>query len=118
MQMRLYLSLLTLLTSCKIFCCAESNQCPDGKTSCPVSSTCCHLSNGSFGCCPIQNAVCCEDSLHCCPGGYKCDVTKGVCMMGAETVPLLKKIPATTTTVRQLVYLLEIKIKILRSVVN
>ena len=73
---------------------AKENQCPVGKASCHDDSTCCALSNGSFGCCPIQNAVCCGESVHCCPDGYTCDVIKGVCKMGRKLVPLLKKIPA------------------------
>ena len=32
-----------------------------------------------FGCCPFEDAVCCEDKLHCCPNGYKCDLAKGKC---------------------------------------
>ncbi|VDO74014.1 unnamed protein product [Heligmosomoides polygyrus] len=42
-------------------------------TTCPASSTCCKVS--SLGrihhmCCPLQNAVCCEEV--CCPAGYHC----------------------------------------------
>lgn len=92
-------SVLTLFFSFVILSCAKGNQCPGGKTSCPDDSTCCSLHNGSFGCCPIKNAVCCQDSVHCCPGGYTCDIIKGVCQMGDKSKPLLEKIPAMPTLV-------------------
>ncbi|WKX89079.1 hypothetical protein Q1695_008604 [Nippostrongylus brasiliensis] len=41
--------------------------------SCPARSTCCTTSTlGRIRhmCCPLQNAVCCEDT--CCPAGYHC----------------------------------------------
>ena len=73
---------------------AKENECPGGKASCPDDSTCFVLNNGSFGCCPILNAVSCGDSVHCCPDRYACDVIKGICKLGRESVPLLKKIPS------------------------
>lgn len=88
---------LTLLFSFMILSWANENQCPGNKTSCPDDSTCCRLHDGSYGCCPIKNAVCCQDSVHCCPGGFSCDVVKGVCQMGDKSKPLLKKIPAIPT---------------------
>ena len=90
---------LTLLFSFMILSWANENQCPGNKTSCPDDSTCCRLHDGSYGCCPIKNAVCCQDSVHCCPGGFSCDVIKGVCQMGDKSKPLLKKIPAIPTVV-------------------
>ncbi|KAK2165648.1 hypothetical protein LSH36_47g04018 [Paralvinella palmiformis] len=47
--------------------------CPDHRTQCPDGETCCILSSGQYGCCPIPNAVCCSDHLHCCPSGMICD---------------------------------------------
>ena len=44
--------------------------CPGGGAQCPSGTTCCQLSSGEYGCCPIPNAVCCNDHLHCCPSGY------------------------------------------------
>lgn len=38
--------------------------CPDGCSFCPNGYTCCKMNDGSFGCCPLPNAVCCEDHLH------------------------------------------------------
>ena len=52
--------------------------CRDG-TTCPRGNTCCELSDGTYGCCPQPNAVCCSDHKHCCPEGYQCDVEKNTC---------------------------------------
>ena len=32
------------------------------------------------GCCPLDHAVCCDDRLHCCPQGTKCEMDKGACV--------------------------------------
>ncbi|CAI2733173.1 unnamed protein product [Schistosoma spindalis] len=47
--------------------------CPGGKAKCPDSATCCKLSSGQYACCPIPNAICCTDDIHCCPSGTSCD---------------------------------------------
>jgi len=47
-------------------------ECPDGQSQCPDGSTCCKLSSGEWGCCPLPNAFCCSDGVHCCPNGYSC----------------------------------------------
>ena len=41
---------------------------------CPVYATCCgsKFSASRFGCCPWKNAVCCKNSLTCCPEGTEC----------------------------------------------
>lgn len=45
----------------------QSNQvCPDQKSVCSDSSTCCLLESGAYGCCPLPKAVCCSDQIHCC----------------------------------------------------
>ncbi|CAF1486655.1 unnamed protein product [Adineta steineri] len=53
--------------------------CPGGSSSCPDGSTCCQLSSGQYGCCPLVDAVCCSDHLHCCPQGTTCDVEHSRC---------------------------------------
>ncbi|ELT89599.1 hypothetical protein CAPTEDRAFT_60732, partial [Capitella teleta] len=53
--------------------------CPDKKSTCPKGSTCCLLTSGQFGCCPLDEAVCCDDGEHCCPHGYTCDSSAGTC---------------------------------------
>jgi hypothetical protein len=42
----------------------------------------------------MENAVCCEDHLHCCPEGYTCDVKDGRCNKGDVSQPFLQKIKA------------------------
>lgn len=57
-----------------------SAQCPDKKSVCPGSTTCCALSGGQYGCCPYPEATCCKDGAHCCPNGYQCDLDRGACV--------------------------------------
>ncbi|RMX59728.1 hypothetical protein pdam_00019018 [Pocillopora damicornis] len=66
-------------------------KCPDG-CSCLDYETCCELADGSYGCCPLPHAVCCEDHKHCCPSGYRCDLAAGMCVTGNVRLPMLKKI--------------------------
>ncbi|PNI17697.1 GRN isoform 9, partial [Pan troglodytes] len=49
-------------------------QCPDSQFECPDFSTCCVMVDGSWGCCPMPQASCCEDRVHCCPHGAFCDL--------------------------------------------
>ena len=53
----------------------DNTVCPDGSF-CPGAETCCILASGKYGCCPISNATCCPDKLHCCPGVYTCNGLK------------------------------------------
>ncbi|XP_043440649.1 progranulin isoform X2 [Prionailurus bengalensis] len=69
-------------------------QCPDGRFECPNSSTCCTMLDGSWGCCPMPQASCCEDKVHCCPHGTACDLAHARCLTATGTHPLAKKIPA------------------------
>ena len=98
-QMKWHISVLSLISCCVILVCAESNQCPDSKAVCPEATTCCQLNNNTFGCCPVENAVCCKDSIHCCPVGYSCDIEKGVCKLEGKSVPLLEKVPSMPVSV-------------------
>lgn len=69
--------------------------CPDQESECPDDTTCCQLLSGSWGCCPLAKAVCCEDKLHCCPEGTKCDVAHSKCVSASlESFPMLEKVPA------------------------
>ena len=68
--------------------------CPDQKSECGDSSTCCMLDSGEYGCCPVPNAKCCEDREHCCPEGYSCKTGDGTCVKGDKVVAMLKKQPA------------------------
>ena len=47
-------------------------RCQDGTSECPSGNTCCKLSSGEYGCCPLPKAVCCSDGVHCYPNGYSC----------------------------------------------
>uniref|UniRef100_A0A8C1VAI6 Granulin a n=1 Tax=Cyprinus carpio TaxID=7962 RepID=A0A8C1VAI6_CYPCA len=64
----------------------------DEQSSCPADSTCCYLSTGEWGCCPLPEAVCCPDQQHCCPKGYRCDLRRRSCIkttwLHVEIVPL------------------------------
>ena len=53
--------------------------CPDAISSCGAGQTCGQFVGGRWGCCPLEHAVLCGDSRHCCPKGYSCDKTAGVC---------------------------------------
>ncbi|XP_068274823.1 progranulin [Nyctibius grandis] len=67
----------------------------DEQTSCPDGNTCCRLASGAWGCCPLEEAVCCDDHVHCCPQGYTCDPSGGSCLDGGGTrLPWLRKTPA------------------------
>ncbi|XP_051872024.1 granulin 1 [Pristis pectinata] len=53
---------------------SAAQRCPDGG-SCPNESTCCKLQTGNYGCCPLEETVCCFHGLSCCPADYKRDIT-------------------------------------------
>ncbi|XP_023377317.1 granulins isoform X3 [Pteropus vampyrus] len=72
-------------------------QCPDSQFQCSNSSTCCTMLDGSWGCCPMPQASCCEDKVHCCPHGTTCDLARARCLTATGTYPLAKKIPAQRT---------------------
>uniref|UniRef100_A0A915LBJ3 Granulins domain-containing protein n=1 Tax=Romanomermis culicivorax TaxID=13658 RepID=A0A915LBJ3_ROMCU len=54
--------------------------CDDQKSKCPDEATCCKLSSGNWGCCPMPQAVCCSDGVHCCPENTICDLDQGRCV--------------------------------------
>ncbi|XP_065896567.1 progranulin-like [Dysidea avara] len=70
--------------------------CPGGKSVCPSGETCCPTAKQDvFGCCPVHEAVCCDDHIHCCPKGFTCDIQNGTCyesITGKKT-PLLTRQP-------------------------
>eukprot|EP00062_Callorhinchus_milii_P021254 gi/632977774/ref/XP_007905535.1/ PREDICTED: granulins isoform X1 [Callorhinchus milii] len=67
----------------------------DGTVSCPTGATCCRASSGGWSCCPLPQAVCCEDHIHCCPTGHTCNLTKGTCDVPGFPIPWFTKNPAT-----------------------
>ena len=82
------------LTETKSLTNPENVVCPDGQSQCPDGNTCCKLTTGQWGCCPLPNAVCCSDGEHCCPQGYTCNTGSGTCSQGTKTLPMYKKQPA------------------------
>ncbi|CAH8555015.1 unnamed protein product [Schistosoma turkestanicum] len=54
--------------------------CPDPLYECPADTTCCYTSEEGWACCPMPQAVCCNDGEHCCPNGYRCDLSVGNCV--------------------------------------
>ncbi|XP_068932217.1 progranulin isoform X4 [Petaurus breviceps papuanus] len=71
--------------------------CPDARSQCSEGTTCCKLSTGSYGCCPLPNAVCCPDHLHCCPEGTVCDLQMSKCLSKkGDTTDFVTKLPAET----------------------
>ncbi|KAI7803277.1 granulin a isoform X2 [Triplophysa rosa] len=70
----------------------------DEHTSCPDHTTCCFITKtNKWGCCPLPNAVCCSDGEHCCPTGYKCDVSTVSCIQNDVVIPWYNKITAQST---------------------
>ena len=68
-------------------------QCEDG-TNCPDHATCCQMESGSFGCCPYEEAVCCQQD-YCCPqfgrcDGARCQLGNGLEIAAARRFPALK----------------------------
>ncbi|XP_024140576.1 granulin b [Oryzias melastigma] len=67
----------------------------DADTVCPGRTTCCKESSGRWACCPLPQAVCCSDLQHCCPKGYKCNVSEQTCERpGGPSLPWQQKLPA------------------------
>ncbi|KAJ8284443.1 hypothetical protein COCON_G00032930 [Conger conger] len=70
-----------------------SVECLDHVTTCPDETTCCMLNNGSYGCCPMLQAVCCVDHLHCCPEDTTCDLVHSMCVGASGNITWATKIP-------------------------
>uniref|UniRef100_A0A8C7FIW6 Granulin b n=1 Tax=Oncorhynchus kisutch TaxID=8019 RepID=A0A8C7FIW6_ONCKI len=70
----------------------------DKSTSCPGKSTCCKTTTGNWACCPLPNAVCCDDHLHCCPHGTVCNLEASTCDdPSGFNMPWVTKVAALTT---------------------
>ncbi|XP_053121820.1 progranulin isoform X2 [Hemicordylus capensis] len=69
-------------------------QCPDGESECPNESTCCLMADGNWGCCPMPEAACCADKIHCCPHDATCDLKRARCLVASGEQPLGTKFPA------------------------
>lgn len=69
--------------------------CPGGTSYCADGSTCCILSTGQYGCCPYPSATCCNDRIHCCPSGTRCDSTSQYCLQANTQMRVAPKRPRT-----------------------
>ncbi|KAL7860873.1 hypothetical protein AOLI_G00172220 [Acnodon oligacanthus] len=69
---------------------------------CPEGDTCCKNAQGGWGCCPLSEAVCCDDFVHCCPHGKKCNVAAGTCEDPSGSEPWLEKNPSLPIRGRKL----------------
>jgi hypothetical protein len=65
--------------------------CPDLKGQCSAGSSCCLQADTKlYGCCPKENAVCCDGGKTCCPTGYTCSDKQHTCVKSAAAeVPFL-----------------------------
>ena len=81
--MKVFVALLVLKLTTALVCLDKRFECPDGHS-------CCQLTTGEQGCCPLPKAVCCFDGVHCCPHAYECD-HRGFCTRGMEIVPMARK---------------------------
>ncbi|EHB09254.1 Granulin [Heterocephalus glaber] len=70
--------------------------CPDKRSQCPDSTTCCQLPSGEYGCCPMPSAICCSDHLHCCPQDTVCDLKQSKCLSREKATALLPMLPSWT----------------------
>lgn len=80
----------------------ENSKC-DESTSCPGEATCCKTEGGTWACCPLPKAVCCDDHIHCCPHGSVCNLEAETCDDPSgisPLLPLLTKVPALTSRVQ------------------
>uniref|UniRef100_A0A671L100 Granulins-like n=1 Tax=Sinocyclocheilus anshuiensis TaxID=1608454 RepID=A0A671L100_9TELE len=66
--------------------CNDTAACPDG-------TTCCKTKEGGWACCPLPQAVCCDDFIHCCPHGTTCNVAAGSCDESSGSEPWFEKLP-------------------------
>ncbi|CAL8259263.1 unnamed protein product [Arctogadus glacialis] len=78
--------------------CNESVACAD-------ETTCCQTTAGEWACCPMPEAVCCQDHRHCCPHATVCNLAQSRCDPArghAPSVPWLTKLPALSLSARSL----------------
>ncbi|XP_020653649.3 progranulin isoform X1 [Pogona vitticeps] len=82
---------------------AQKNICPGNHSTCPDLATCCLFPTGQYGCCPLQNAVCCDDHLHCCPQGTTCDLSHSKCTMTSRWSWPITRLSVDLQTARDVV---------------
>lgn len=80
----------------------DNGQC-DKSTSCPGKATCCRTVTGAWACCPLPQAVCCDDHIHCCPHATVCNLEAESCddPSGLSAPrPWMEKVSAVTREVQ------------------
>ena len=80
-----------LLLSFTVYARKDNVICPDGRSMCFDTETCCVMASGNYGCCPFSAAVCCSDKVHCCPSGYKCNLQTVTCDRNGRKIPMLEQ---------------------------
>uniref|UniRef100_A0A671SCP3 Granulins domain-containing protein n=1 Tax=Sinocyclocheilus anshuiensis TaxID=1608454 RepID=A0A671SCP3_9TELE len=81
---------------CRKQLCSSDVPCND-TAACPDGTTCCKTKEGGWACCPLPEAVCCDDFIHCCPHGTTCNVAAGSCDEPSGSKPWFEKLPHTQT---------------------
>jgi KDEL-tailed cysteine endopeptidase len=77
----------------------------DATTECPADTTCCCMQEYfgycfTWACCPMPEATCCEDNVHCCPHDLPvCNIEDGTCTKGDHDGRDVYSMPAFTPMV-------------------
>lgn len=77
----------------------------DATTECPPDTTCCCMQEYfgycfTWACCPLPEATCCEDKVHCCPHDLPvCNLEDGTCTKGDHDTQDGYAMPAFTPMV-------------------
>jgi len=79
--MKITLTLFVLFFGLVGASCPDGSRCPDDE-----SSTCCRAKSG-YSCCPLPNAVCCDNGVYCCPAGMSCNLKDGTCVHHLTATP-------------------------------
>ena len=72
-----FVKLVLLFSTFSLFA-KSSTLCGHGST-CQENESCCSVNSVLFACCSFSDGICCEDQIHCCPYGTKCDLENQNC---------------------------------------
>ncbi|EEF52356.1 cysteine protease, putative [Ricinus communis] len=68
----------------------------DNYNSCPVASMNLIKYCFAWGCCPLEDATCCDDHTSCCPHDYPVNTVEGTCLISKDNpfgVRAMRRIP-------------------------
>uniref|UniRef100_A0A8B9UA63 Granulin precursor n=1 Tax=Anas zonorhyncha TaxID=75864 RepID=A0A8B9UA63_9AVES len=65
----------------------------DDETSCPDGNTCCRLSSGAWGCCPLEQGTSWGCPVSCPPPSSICTLAMGMCQFGGGGFPYTSPLP-------------------------